>query len=330
MNNNLNKNKNRKKLSEMLPLYSQYRCIKDAIAESKGKIKYYEHQVKVTDNYKTKSEILQQLNMETNRKIRLENQLSDIKKTAGKLLSLITLVSIGATTLYAQVSNNNEFKATMIHADHDYSYSDTAEGIPTVAGEQEKYMKELSYISFKNDVTRFVELSKKEELNSSEKEEFKNLRLRIKSSPENISRLSLELLKQKIANSLGITDWNAITLADNSTSFVGASYEQYPAGDLTDITFSYRKVAFARYEQFVGTDGKKKITQDTIPENALAAFSKLNKASDPLEALQIILSLPDTLEFPPEVQKNIADMLHSTGFNYPSQNGNEDLGIEFG
>lgn len=174
----------------------------------------------------------------------------------------------------------------------------------------------LLYEQLKADVSRYVELTKQESLDDVEKEELDNVKSRIKANPQGVTELSLDILKQKIANSLGIDDYTRLKVYDSSgTESIGKYTSK--SGYSTNISILLDgKHTIAYVESFQSlANGDISSKTNTIPKEVVDCIAKVVNAQknkqdlkDANEALKSTLGLDEKdIEF----SKNVRDKVEN-------------------
>ena len=132
---------------------------------------------------------------------------------------------------------------------------------------------DLLYSQFKNDIKKYVELSNQNEFDDNYKKELKNLKERINHNPECVTKLSLDILKQKIANSLNIEDSSTIYIINTDTSV--------PDGSIKNISIYANDQTVASLKQLTNRSDGTTITEaDTLPKDIKNVIEKIRKAQD--------------------------------------------------
>lgn len=214
------------------------------------------------------------------------NDFYGYKKSISRVaatLGISATLAVGAIAGVATHNSNKDFNDTF------------QKGYSTVE-ENTTQSSNLSYQDFKDNLSRYIELSNKEDLSSKEKAEIKDLRSQIRNSPEGITTLSLEVLKTKIAASLGIDDYKRITVHNNSTE---VSVDQYHSrnGYMEKIDIcvdgepAYSRNAFQNL-----ADGEISVNSNSIPEEVLDVIYVISDAQGKDDLKTSIKSLKSSLD----------------------------------
>ena len=257
-----NNNKLTKKANLMKGIYDRYLNYKHKQTVLKKEIKILEKQLKNPKNNYNK--IHQLLTEKKHNLLAIEKHLSRAYKSMTALIAALSLTVGGI----AYTTSNNNFKDMV----EDASELKVVQNI----GFENKPSK-VAYEQLKNDIQRYSELSNMEDRFDFETQELKNIKSRINSNPEAVTQLSLEILKQKIANSLNIEDYDRITIFDKSTK-VSASPFHNKNGTQTNIFICIDGQKIAAHEKFEPENGNPRTVSNTIPKDLLNSIKKLSVA----------------------------------------------------
>ena len=250
---------------------------------------------------------MRQLNKVKESHSHLKRRIALIATALGMTLT-ITTASIAS---YANDRANKNFDNNIESA-----YSMLQEDENNRPSTQNDSYSDLLYEQLKVDVSRYVELTKQESLDDVEKEELDNVKSRIKANPQGVTELSLDILKQKIATSLGIDDYTRLNVYDSSSK---ESIDKYTSRSGYNKNISILldgKLTIASVESFQSlANGDISSETDTIPKEVLDCIVKIVNAQkskqdfkDANKALKSALGLDENIEFSKEVKDKVGNI----------------------
>lgn len=212
--------------------------------------------------------------------IKLEKAQKQYSKFKNRMLRIAAVLGVTLTIASASIisyannkadekfDNNIQNAYSMLQQDSENIRANTATENST----------DLLYEQLKDDISRYVELNGQENLDNVEKKELDNIKSRIKANPEGITQLSLDILKQKIANSLGIDDFTRITIWDDSTQ-VRADATNPATGSITNISISLDGKSIAtRRISYTLSDGRSIQESNSVPEEVFKRIKRIGAA----------------------------------------------------
>lgn len=242
------------------------------------------------------------------KKVALETVTNKYHKFKKKIVKIATVLGVGlilGNTAYGyskevrnfDTLNNAAYNITEIF-DKD---TNASTNINTDIADKNSILdnySDLSYESFINDLLIYVQLNQKDELTTTENKELNDIKSRIKANSKGITHLSLDILKQKIAESVGIDDYSKISIEDKSTEITANQYNP-ETGSKTDISILLDKnYTIASLEKFQNySNGDITITSNSIPPEILDIIHLIENAeksgefNDATGALQASLNL---------------------------------------
>ncbi len=228
------------------------------------------------------------------RQSKLESKIRRVYAIVGTLLTIS-----GGTIAYNIVDNNNKNLDNSLEDAYSIVYQDGDKD----AKSHDLSSDDLSYQFFVETLSKYVELNKKSDLSDEEKQQLENYKSLIKASPEGMTHLSLDVLKQKIAYSLNIDDPSKITIINNSTHISASQTNTLGNGFLTDVSVNVEgsdgkiDYSFSRRSFTSESSGEPSITEDSIPKEVLECIYKISEAqgsskfSDARNALKSVINV---------------------------------------
>ncbi len=199
-------------------------------------------------------------------------QQKSLKKSLKRTVAILgTAVVLGTGTIIGVYANNKSNQNFIDMTNQAYDY---------VLAENEDQPNPL-YEAFLNDIKRYVTLNGKShlyELSEDEQKELTNIKSRIKSNPEGMNNLALDIVKQKIASHYGIEDYSRITIIDKSGMVQADKYHDR-SGKETNVSIYLDNIKIAcTHSIFDTSDGEVHTTSNDIQEDLLDAIFAISKA----------------------------------------------------
>ena len=254
-----------------------------------------EHQIDQIERSNLSPEALSKLNSKKAKYNKLCYDYYHLKKSLKRAVAILSATLIIGTPAVISTYSHNKSNQNFIDTTNQvYSY---------VVAENED-PSNPSYEAFKDDIVRYVELNKQDNLSSYEKDELSNIKSRIKSNPAGMNKLSLDILKQKIASSIGIEDYSRLTIIDKS-GIVQADKYHDKSGEKTDVSIllDNKPIASTYIIENLSSGEVYKESED-IPKDVLDTIFTISNAqvepyassqniNDSLKALKKALSLDE-------------------------------------
>ena len=234
------------------------------------------------------------LNKIKERQSKLKSKIRRVYAIVGAILTIS-----GGTIAYNIVDTSNKKFDNALEDAYSIVYQDGDKD----AKSYDLSSDDLSYQFFVETLSKYVELSKKSDLSDEEKQQLENYKSLIKASPEGMTHLSLDVLKQKIAHSLNIDDPSQIIIVNESTHIAASQTNTLGNGFLTDISVNVEDsdgkidYSFSRRSFTSESSGEPSITEDSIPKEVLECIYKISEAqgsskfSDARNALKSVINV---------------------------------------
>ena len=277
-------------LTKKQSIFKRYKFLKEEILQTKKNIKILEKRRVNKPRYEVESieeqiikhkEYLERLNKS---RLKLKKRFVTVAATLGILLTV-------ATNSYGAHIENENFDKNFNAAYHQVQQNDEQSSSKIQDG------SDILYQQLKLDIETYTKLIDKEKLSREEKEQMDNAKKRINANPEGITRLSLDILKQKIANSLEIDDYSKIKIIDDSTQISAGKYHR-ESGSKTDIAILVDGKTIASLEKFASLPtGEVTTSSNTIPKDVLKVINKIvNAQKDSQDTKKATKALKSSLD----------------------------------
>ena len=277
-------------LTKKQSIFKRYKFLKEEILQTKKNIKILEkrrvnkprYEVEIIEEQIIKhKEYLERLNKS---RLKLKKRFVTVAATLGILLTV-------ATNSYGAHIENENFDKNFNAAYHQVQQNDEQSSSKIQDG------SDILYQQLKLDIETYTKLIDKEKLSREEKEQMDNAKKRINANPEGITRLSLDILKQKIANSLEIDDYSKIKIIDDSTQISAGKYHR-ESGSKTDIAILVDGKTIASLEKFASLPtGEVTTSSNTIPKDVLKVINKIvNAQKDSQDTKKATKALKSSLD----------------------------------
>lgn len=278
-------------LTKKQNVFQKYNFLKNEILKTKKKIRTLEKEIKRRPQYEA-NVIADIIYKQKNYLEILERKHSKMTKGFVKIGATLGIALTIASSSYGTYIENKNFDNNVVEAYQSVQSNDEGENLDVTHSANEILYKQL-----KLDIKQYVELSKKEKLTKEEKQSMEKIKTRINSNPEAITMLSLDILKQKIANSIGEEDYSKIRIEDKSTQVRADKYNS-ESGSKRDIAIYADGKEIASFKDFQSlATGEITKTSDNIPKNVLNAIDKIVKAqSDSQNTKKATKALKTSLE----------------------------------
>lgn len=277
-------------LTKKQSIFKRYKFLKEEILQTKKNIKILEkrrvnkprYEVEIIEEQIIKhKEYLERLNKS---RLKLKKRFVTVAATLGILLTV-------ATNSYGAHIENENFDKNFNAAYHQVQQNDEQSSSKIQDG------SDILYQQLKLDIETYTKLIDKEKLSREEKEQMDNAKKRINANPEGITRLSLDILKQKIANSLEIDDYSKIKIIDDSTQISAGKYHR-ESGSKTDIAILVDGKTIASLEKFASLPtGEVTTSSNTIPKDVLKVINRIvNAQKDSQDTKKATKALKSSLD----------------------------------
>lgn len=278
-------------LSKKQNVFQRYNFLKSEMLKTKNNIVALEKQKRERPIYEE--------NILTDEIYKQKQYLAKIEKNHAKMTK--GFVKIGATlgialtiatSSYGTYIENKNFDNNMTNAYERIQSNNEHNDLDVIYNTDEIFCQQL-----KLDIKQYVELSKKENLTKEEKQNMKKIKTRINSNPEAITMLSLDILKQKIGNSIDLEDYSKIRIEDKSTQIKADRYHP-ESGSKTDIIIYVDDEEIASVKKFQSlSSGNITTYNNDIPKEVLKTIDTIVKAqSDSQDTKKATKALRSSLE----------------------------------